>query len=50
MQIEIEMIKAWLHKIGEPEADHFLVLDKCRNDPEAMKYFVRHANGEFNHV
>ncbi len=28
MQIEIEMIKAWLHKIGEPEADHFLVLDK----------------------
>ncbi|UJO99891.1 MAG: hypothetical protein LZF64_12005, partial [Nitrosomonas sp.] len=42
---KIEMIKAWLFKIGEPEEDHFLVLDKCRNDPEAMEYFLNHARG-----
>ena len=46
-QIEIEQIRAWLHKIGEPEEDHFLVLDKCRIDPEAMQYFLRHARGEY---
>tara|TARA_R110002073_G_scaffold202913_2_gene362492 strand:+ start:287 stop:562 length:276 start_codon:yes stop_codon:yes gene_type:complete len=45
----IEMISAWLHKIREPEELHFLVLDKCRNDPEALEYFLKHANGEFNH-
>lgn len=45
----ILLIQSWLFQIGELEADHFIVLDKCRNDSEAMKYFVRHANGEFNH-
>ncbi len=48
MQIRIEMIRAWLHKIGEPEEDHHLILDKCRNDPEAMEYFLKHARGEFD--
>ncbi|MDV6345640.1 hypothetical protein [Nitrosomonas sp. Is37] len=44
---QIEIIKSWLFKIGEPEEDHYLVIDKCRNDPEALAYFLRHAKGEF---
>ena len=48
IQIEIEMIRAWLHKIGEPEMDHHLVLSKCRNDPEALEYFLKHARGEYD--
>ena len=40
---KIEMVRAWLHRIGEPEADHDLVLNKCRNDPEALEYFLKHA-------
>jgi hypothetical protein len=44
---EIEIVRAWLFKIGEPEEDHYLVWDKCRNDPEAMAYFLRHVRGEF---
>lgn len=44
---KIEMIRAWLFKISEPEEDHCLVLDKCRNDPDAMTYFLKHASGEF---
>lgn len=44
---KIEAIRAWLFSICEPVEDHHLVLDKCRNDPEAMEYFLRHANGEF---
>ena len=31
--LQIEMIRAWLHKIGETESDHHLVLNKCWNDP-----------------
>ena len=45
--LQIEMIKAWLNKIGEPEEDHYLVLDKCRNDRNAMDYFLKHARGDF---
>lgn len=45
--LQIEMIRAWLHKIGEPDEDHHLVLDKCRIDPEAMEYFLRHVRGEY---
>lgn len=41
---QIEMIRAWLHRIGEPETDHTLVLNKCRNDPEALEYFLKHAH------
>lgn len=44
--LQIEMIRAWLFKIGEPEEDHDIVLNKCRNDPDAMTYFFKHANGE----
>lgn len=44
---KIEMIRASLFKIGELEEDHFLVIDKCRNDPDAMNYFLKHARGEF---
>lgn len=39
-------IRAWLFKIGEPEEDHHIVLDKCRNNPEALAYFLKHARGE----
>ena len=44
---KIEMIRAWFHCIGETEEDHFIVLDKCRNDPGAMEYFLNHARGEY---
>jgi hypothetical protein len=43
--VNIEKIRIWLSKIGEPAEDHHLVLDKCRNDPEALAYFLKHANG-----
>lgn len=49
-QVEIELIRAWLHKIGEPEEDHFIVLDKCKADPEALQYFLRHARGQFDEM
>ncbi len=45
--LQIEMIRAWLYKIGEPEEDHYLVLGKCRNDPESIQYFLKHARGEY---
>lgn len=44
---EIEVIRNWLYRIGEPEVDHRLVIDKCKTDPEALIYFLRHANGEY---
>lgn len=44
----IEMIAAWLHKIGEPKEDHFIVLEKCKTDSDAMEYFYKHANGEYD--
>lgn len=47
---QIELIRAWLHTIGEPEEDHFLVLDKCKTDPDALQYFLRHARGEFDEM
>ncbi|ALQ51151.1 hypothetical protein [Nitrosomonas ureae] len=47
-QFKIEMILAWLYKIGEAEEDHHLVLVKCKADPEALEYFYRHANGEYD--
>ena len=43
-----ELVKEWLYKIGESEEDHFLVLDKCKADPDAMEYFLKHARGEFD--
>ena len=48
IQIEIEIIRAWLYKIGEPPEGHYLILDKCKSDPEAMEYFYKQANGEFD--
>lgn len=47
-ELELEMVRGWLHKLGEPESDHFLVLDKCKADPEALAYFVKIARGEFD--
>lgn len=46
---DIEKVRAWLFKIGEPKEDHCIVLDKCKNDPEAMAYFLKHAKGEAKH-
>ena len=37
VNFDIELIRSWLYKIGEPEQDHFLVLDKCKIDPEALQ-------------
>ncbi len=44
---DIERVREWLISIGEPEQEQHLVLEKCRNDPEAMAYFMKHVNGEF---
>ncbi|MXS83653.1 hypothetical protein [Nitrosomonas oligotropha] len=46
-QKNILLIQSWLFKIGEPEEDHGIVLNKCRNDPDAMEYFLNHARGEY---
>ena len=48
-QIEknILLIQSWLFQICEPEEDHYLVLDKCRINPEAMQYFLKHTRGEY---
>lgn len=45
--LQIEATRAWLHRIGEPEEDHGIVLNKCRSDLEAMEYFLKHAQGGF---
>jgi len=41
---DIDRVREWLISIGEPEEEQHLVLDKCRNDPEALAYFLKHAN------
>lgn len=43
----LEIIRGWLFKIGEPEEDHQLILDKCNSDAEAMEYFLMQASGRF---
>jgi len=45
-ELELELIRGWLTRIGEPEVDRFLVLDKCKADPEGMEYFLKHAKGD----
>lgn len=45
--LQIEMIRAWLFKINESAEDHHIVIDKCKADPEALAYFLKHAQGEF---
>lgn len=43
---DLETIRAWLYRIGEPETEHWRVLNKCKRDPDALAYFLRHAGGE----
>lgn len=45
---QIEQVCQWLFKIGESPEDHDIVLNKCRNDSEGLKYFRKHARGEFD--
>ena len=51
IQADIEknilLIRSWLFQIGEPEEDHYLVIEKCMRDPDAMAYFLKHAAGEY---
>ncbi|SDY64098.1 hypothetical protein SAMN05421755_103535 [Nitrosomonas sp. Nm33] len=44
---DIEKIRHWLIKIGEPEEDHHLVLNKCRNDSLVLEYCLKHTRSEF---
>lgn len=46
----ILLIRSWLFQIGEPEEDHYLVIDKCKRDPDVMEYYLRHARGEYETV
>ena len=34
------IVRSWLNHIEEPEENHYLVLDKCKRDPEALVYFL----------
>lgn len=43
-KFDIEKIRKWLFSIEEPEEFHYLVIDKCKQDPEAFKYFLNWAN------
>jgi hypothetical protein len=36
-------IRTWLTHIGEPEEDHYIVLNKCRRNPEALAYYLERA-------
>ena len=38
------ILKTWLTEIGEPESEHYLVLSKCKQDHEALAYFLERAN------
>jgi hypothetical protein len=40
---KIEIVRAWLFSIGEPEADHQLVLNRCKADAQALEYFMKLA-------
>ena len=40
---DIQIIRTWLYSIGEPEEDHYLILNKCKNDPEALAYYLECA-------
>ena len=40
---DIQIIRTWLYSIGEPEVDHYLILNKCKNDPEALAYYLECA-------
>lgn len=42
-QEDEKAIKAWLTSIDEPEEDHYIIIDKCRRDPEALAYFLEHV-------
>jgi hypothetical protein len=41
-----EKVRAWLFQIGEPEEDHYLVLDKCKNDPSLIAYYLGLTNND----
>lgn len=41
---DFEKVRAWLFQIGEPEEDHYLVLDKCKNDPNLIAYYLGLTN------
>ncbi|MDV6344160.1 hypothetical protein [Nitrosomonas sp. Is37] len=47
---DLKTIRAWLFHIGEPEEDHHLVIDKCKTDPEALAYFLRHVKGSLHKI
>jgi hypothetical protein len=47
---DLEKIREWLFRIGEPENEHNLVLDRCRNDPQALEYYLKHTQGEFDNA
>jgi hypothetical protein len=32
-----------IYLISEPEENHYLVIDKFKNDPDVMHYFLKHA-------
>ena len=40
---DLKKIRIWLNQIGEPEEDHYLVLNKCRRDLEALDYYLERA-------
>lgn len=43
---DFEKVRAWLFQIGEPEEDHYLVLDKCKNDLSLIAYYLGLTNND----
>ncbi|MBL8497326.1 hypothetical protein ABF87_04305 [Nitrosomonas sp. JL21] len=37
---DIEKVRSCLVQIGEPEENHYLILNKCKRDPEALVYYL----------
>lgn len=37
------LISSWLYHISEPEEDRFLILNKCRLDPEVFAFYLERA-------
>lgn len=40
---DIQKIRTWLYSIGEPEEDHYLILNKCKRDPEVLAFYLDRA-------
>jgi hypothetical protein len=43
---DFEKVRGWLFQTGEPEEDHYLVLDKCKSDTNLIAYYLGLTNND----